>query len=175
MSPTPTLLIQCWWKSRLRDTNPTCAIRGKTAQIVTNALQNQPLGTSLVKALSSLALMYRQQRLASAQYCSAQKNHEQELVDMKGQVVRTDQLMTTAENENILPAEELHLKTEQLQVIANTYDDEQAQTLQQNRFLQKQLDFTKTKYNVVHAKQYKSFKLSRNMQFWLMLLKAVLF
>lgn len=82
---------------------------------------------------------------------------------MKGQVVRTDQLMTTAENENILPAEELHLKTEQLQVIANTYDDEQAQTLQQNRFLQKQFDFTKTKYNVVHAKQYKSFKLSRNM------------
>jgi hypothetical protein len=48
--------------------------------------------------------------------------------------------LTRAENENILLADELHLKSEQWKVIANAYDDEQAQTLQHNRFLQEQLD-----------------------------------
>ena len=43
---------------------------------------------------------------------------------MGGQVERTEQLLTKAGNENILLVEELHLKSEQLKVIANTYDDE---------------------------------------------------
>ena len=68
--------------------------------------------------------MYRHLRLASVQYHSAQMKHEQELVDMKGLVERTRPLMTKAEHENLLLADELCLKTEQLKVIAKTYDDE---------------------------------------------------
>lgn len=76
----------------------------------------------------------------------------QDMADMKGQVERTEQLFTKAGNENILLAEELRLKFEQLKVMANTYDDEQAETLQQNRCLQEQLDLSKTKYDLVHSK-----------------------
>ena len=46
--------------------------------------------------------------------------------------------------------------------MANTYDDERAQTLQQNRCLQEELDLAKTKYDVVHSKQNKSVELSTN-------------
>jgi hypothetical protein len=70
--------------------------------------------------------------------------------------------LTRAENENILLADELHLKSEQWKVIANAYDDEQAQTLQHNRFLQEQLDLAKTKYDVVHSKLDSSVELSTN-------------
>ena len=54
------------------------------------------------------------------------------------------------------------MKSEQLKVIANTYDDERAQTLQQNRCLQEELDLAKTKYEVVHSKLDKSVELSTN-------------
>ena len=114
--------------------------------------QGHPYQSSgLVKVLSSLALMYRHQRLASVQYHSAKLKREQKLV-MKGQVERTGQLMTKAEKENILLAEELHLKMEELKVIPKTYHEERAQTLQLNRFLQEQLNLAKTKYDEVHAK-----------------------
>ena len=42
------------------------------------------------------------------------------------------------------------------------YDDERAQTLQQNRCLQEQLDLAKTKYDVVQSKLDKSVELSTN-------------
>ena len=42
------------------------------------------------------------------------------------------------------------------------YDDERAQTLQQNHCLQEQLDLAKTKYDVVHCKLDKSVELSTN-------------
>ena len=59
----------------------------------------------------------------------------------------------TAEKENILLGKELRLKIEQLKVIAvNSYDVDQAQNLQQNGYLQEQLDLAKTKYDEVHAK-----------------------
>ena len=70
--------------------------------------------------------------------------------------------MMKAGKVNILLAEELRLKSEQLKVIANTYDDERAQTLQQNRCLQEQLDLAKTKYDEVHSKLDKSVELSTN-------------
>jgi enterochelin esterase-like enzyme len=78
------------------------------------------------------------------------------MANMRAQVERTEQLLRKAGNENILLAEELRLKSEQLKVIENTYDDERAQTLQQNRCLQEQLDLAKTKYDVVHFKLDKS-------------------
>ena len=74
---------------------------------------------------------------------------------------RTEQLLTKAGNENVLLVQELRLKSEQLKVIANTYDDERAQTLQQNRCLQEQLDLAKTKYDVIQSKLDKS-ELSTN-------------
>ena len=92
--------------------------------------------------------MYCHQRLASVQYRSAQLKHVQDMTDMKGQVERTKQLLTKAGNEKILLAEELHLKFEQLKVMANTYEGEWTQTLQRNHCLQKQLNLTKTKYDV---------------------------
>ena len=107
----------------------------------------------LCNVLSTLALMYRHQILGAVQYRSAQQKHVQDMADMKGQVERTEQLLTKVRNENILLAEELRLKSEQLKVIANTYDDERAQTLQQNCLLQEQLDLAKTKYDVVHFKR----------------------
>ena len=113
------------------DTNPNYAISEKTVEITTNALQNQPSGAGLVKVYFSLALMSCHPRLASVQYCSAQLKHEQVMADMEGQVERTGKLMTNAENGKILLAMELRLKTEQLNKIAKTYDDEQAQALQQ--------------------------------------------
>ena len=76
--------------------------------------------------------------------------------------------MTKEEKGKILIAMELRLKTEQLNVIA-FYDDERAQTIQQNRFwqeqnrfLQEQLDLAKTKYDHVHTKLDKSDELSTN-------------
>ena len=54
------------------------------------------------------------------------------------------------------------MKSEQLQIIANTYDDERAQTLQQNCCLQEQLDLAKTKYEVVHSKLDTSVELCAN-------------
>ena len=74
------------------------------------------------------------------------------MANMRGQVEKTEKLLTKAGNENILLVEELRLKSDQLKVIANTYDDERAQTLQQNRCLQEQLDLAQTKYDVVHSK-----------------------
>ena len=54
------------------------------------------------------------------------------------------------------------MKSEQLKVIANTFDDERAQTLQQNRRLQEQLDLAQNKYDVVHSKLDTSVELSTN-------------
>jgi hypothetical protein len=77
--------------------------------------------------------------------------------------------MTNAEKGKILLAMELRLKTEQLSVIAKTYDDEQAQALQQNRLLQEQnhmlqeqINLAKTKYDDVHTKLDTSEELSTN-------------
>ena len=103
------------------DTNPNYAISGKADN---NAFQNQPLGACLVKVLSSLALMSCHPGLASVQYRSAQLKHEQV---MKGQMERTGKPMTNAEKGKILLAMELCLKTEQINVIAKTYDNDQAQ------------------------------------------------
>uniref|UniRef100_A0A673XVJ1 Uncharacterized protein n=1 Tax=Salmo trutta TaxID=8032 RepID=A0A673XVJ1_SALTR len=148
------------------DNNPNYAISGKADN---NVFQNQPSGAGLVKVLSSLALMSCHPRLPSVQYRSAQLKPEQVMVDIKGQVERTGKPMTKADKGKILLAMELRSKTEQLNVIAKTYDDEQAQALQQNRFLQEQnhrlqeqLDLAKTKYDDVHAKLDKSEELSTN-------------
>ena len=81
--------------------------------------------------LPTFALMYRHKNVASVQYHSAQLKHVPDMTNMRGQVERTEQLLTKAGNENILLVEELCLKSEQLKVIANTYDDERAQTPQQ--------------------------------------------
>lgn len=84
------------------------------------------------------------------------------MVDLKAQLKRTGKLLTKADEENILLTDELHLKTEQFKVIAKAYDDEQVQTLQQNRLQQEQLDLAKTKYDEVHAKLDKSDKFFTN-------------
>ena len=135
------------------DTKTHYAISKKPAKIA-NALQNQPSNTGFMTVLPTFALMYRHTNVASVQYHSAQLKHVPDMATMRGQVERTEQLLTKAWKENILLVEELRLKSEQLKVIA--YDDEQAQTLQQNRCLQEQLDLAKTKYDVVHSKLDKS-------------------
>uniref|UniRef100_A0A673YRT8 Uncharacterized protein n=1 Tax=Salmo trutta TaxID=8032 RepID=A0A673YRT8_SALTR len=116
------------------DNNPNYAISGKADN---NVFQNQPSGAGLVKVLSSLALMSCHPRLPSVQYRSAQLKHEQVMVDIKGQGERTGKPMTKADKGKILLAMELRSKTEQLNVIAKTYDDEQAQEIQNGHALQR--------------------------------------
>jgi hypothetical protein len=57
--------------------------------------------------------MYHHQCLALVQYHRAQQKLVQDMADMKGELERNEQLLTRAENENILLADELHLKSEQ--------------------------------------------------------------
>jgi hypothetical protein len=97
------------------DTNPNYAISEKTAEIA-NALQNQPSNTGFVTVLPTIALMYHHKNVSSVQYHSAQLKHVPDMANTRGQVERTEQLLTKGGNENILLVEELRLKSEQLKV-----------------------------------------------------------
>jgi hypothetical protein len=94
------------------------------------------------------------------------------MADMKGLVERTGKRMTKAVEENILLAEKMRLK--QLKVIAKTYEDERAETLQVNRLLQEQLNLAKTKCDEVHTKLDKYDELSTNRSAQLNNMQAVL-
>ena len=73
----------------------------KNAEIA-NAFQNQPSNTGSVTVLPTFALMYRQKNVASVQYHSTQLKHVPDMANMRGQVERTEQLLTKAGNENVL-------------------------------------------------------------------------
>ena len=91
------------------DTNPNYAISEKTAEIANapkstikpsskSTIKPSSKSTGFVTVLSTFALMYRHKHVASVQYHSAQLKHVPDMANMKGQVERTEQLLTKAGN-----------------------------------------------------------------------------